>query len=241
MRTNSNNVIFSRFLGICFLLILAAGIVLFSPVARAAPLNLNLYDYPDFTFDQTDISYDAATNVFTAVGNAGLYLDGVHGNPPGVECGIYVADNFVIKAKIDENGALDLSPDPDPWMNTVHITGTAYDINNGYAVYFPGPDLLIGDLVDFGFPEPANGSADTLEFLFDVTGGDAASAFLAVYYQGGIKLSFGGLPTGDPWATPWSASSGIGDVAPAPIPGAIWLLGSGFIGLVGFRKRFRKA
>jgi len=25
---------------------------------------------------------------------------------------------------------------------------------------------------------------------------------------------------------------------PVPVPGALWLLGSGFIGLLGFRKRF---
>ena len=29
-------------------------------------------------------------------------------------------------------------------------------------------------------------------------------------------------------------------VDPVPIPGAVWLLGSGLIGLVGFRKKFRK-
>jgi hypothetical protein len=31
-----------------------------------------------------------------------------------------------------------------------------------------------------------------------------------------------------------------GDVAPVPIPGAVWLLGSGMIALVGLRRKFRK-
>jgi hypothetical protein len=31
-----------------------------------------------------------------------------------------------------------------------------------------------------------------------------------------------------------------GDVAPVPIPGAIWLLGSGLIGFIGIRSKFRK-
>ena len=34
--------------------------------------------------------------------------------------------------------------------------------------------------------------------------------------------------------------SGI-DITPVPIPSAIWLLGSAFIGFVGFRRKFRKA
>lgn len=32
-----------------------------------------------------------------------------------------------------------------------------------------------------------------------------------------------------------------GDVAPVPIPSAVWLLGSGLIGLVGFRRKLRRA
>jgi hypothetical protein len=28
--------------------------------------------------------------------------------------------------------------------------------------------------------------------------------------------------------------------APVPIPGAVWLLGSGLIGLIGIRRRFKK-
>ncbi len=238
----------SRFLGTYLVLILAVGIFLFSPVARAAPLDLLLYDFPDFQFSNTDVSYNAATNVFTAIGNATVYLDGVHGNAPDVSCNINASgwgsaiDNIVITAKIDENGALDLS-DPDPSMNTLHITGIAWDMYTPYSTILAGPDLLIGDLVDFGFPAPASGSSDTLEFLFAPTGGDAKERFLEVYYLGGITLSLlGGMPTEDPWASSWTSSSisNGGDVAPAPIPGAAWLLGSGLIGFAGIRRRFKR-
>jgi len=38
----------------------------------------------------------------------------------------------------------------------------------------------------------------------------------------------------------WSAEiDAVADVAPVPIPGAIWLLGSGLIGMVGMRKKIR--
>ncbi len=33
---------------------------------------------------------------------------------------------------------------------------------------------------------------------------------------------------------------GVGVATPVPIPAAVWLLGSGLIGLVGLRKRFKK-
>jgi hypothetical protein len=32
----------------------------------------------------------------------------------------------------------------------------------------------------------------------------------------------------------------MGEVAPVPVPAAVWLLGSGLLGLVGLRKKIRK-
>ena len=37
-----------------------------------------------------------------------------------------------------------------------------------------------------------------------------------------------------------SAELWIDNVSTVPIPGAVWLLGSGLIGLVGFRKKLKK-
>ena len=37
----------------------------------------------------------------------------------------------------------------------------------------------------------------------------------------------------------WTATMTVTSISPVPIPGALWLLGSGLIGLIGIR-RFRK-
>lgn len=44
-------------------------------------------------------------------------------------------------------------------------------------------------------------------------------------------------PEGDSW---FAEIDAVVDTAPVPIPGAVWLLGSGLIGMVGMRKKNKK-
>jgi hypothetical protein len=55
---------------------------------------------------------------------------------------------------------------------------------------------------------------------------------------GSSAFSFLTVDLSDPYANPIAASGG-GDVNVAPIPGAMWLLASGLIGLIGFRRRLQ--
>lgn len=60
-------------------------------------------------------------------------------------------------------------------------------------------------------------------------------------FSGSLNLSFTIIDT-DLSETFESCVIGSGDIhnTPVPIPGAVWLLGSGIIGLIGVRRKFRK-
>ena len=64
----------------------------------------------------------------------------------------------------------------------------------------------------------------------------------ATYYAKELRDGFGSeLPLIDSSGAPLlESASGTIHSAPIPIPGAVWLLGSGLIGIVGIRKKFKK-
>jgi hypothetical protein len=106
---------------------------------------------------------------------------------------------------------------------------------------FNSGTLLTGTLTAFGFPDPGG---DPLEFLFNVTGGDAAGLYASA--PGGIILSgtgFGGsfnVDFDNLIGGIQGTGSGAADVAPVPLPAAVWLFGAGLLGLVGLgRNRVR--
>jgi hypothetical protein len=143
------------------------------------------------------------------------------------------------------------------------------DLASAPAGWVNSGTVLTGNLTDFGFYGSQNGSMDnlTLNFLYDVTGGDLSSLG---YTWGGIELHTnvqtalsGGMSPLQAAniaygmsATNWDGlttatqqlafmqdfykcTSGCTQTLDTfvPLPGAVWLFGSGLIGLFAFTRR----
>lgn len=100
------------------------------------------------------------------------------------------------------------------------------------------------------------GSPRYLTWMDEASNFDSfTKAFLFTSWEEGAEGYNGYLETGftdgyfgdaDEPASPFagfSESEGtiIGDTEAVPLPGAVWLLGSGLLGLVGFKRKFKKA
>jgi len=198
-------------------LLVAALIMGMSSLAQAAPLNLTL-STPDIVSSFINVDYNAGANAFTASGFAVQLDDDGIGAPFAIAGG-----TFDLAASILGDGTLT--------GGSLAIGGTVA------ALGFNSGTLLTGSLTDIGFN---NAGGDPLEFLFLVTGGDAAGLYGSL---GGIILTGAGF--GGSWATsfssaPFASVSDVGTVGVVPVPAAIWLFGTALIGLVGLSKR-RKA
>jgi len=208
----------SRLLGaVC-----ACFIGLVPSLAQAAPLNLTLNDVPDIVSQFIDVTYDSGLQALTASGFA-LELDD-DGSVPAepIAGGI-----FYLTATIDNAG------------NLVGGTGTITIGGTVASLGFNSGTLLTGTLTAFGFP---NAGSDPFEFLFDVTGGDAAALYGGGSVPGGVILSgtgFGGDFTSDFDNLNIGPGTGIAvaNVGTVPIPAALWLFGSGLLGLTGLARR----
>jgi hypothetical protein len=147
-------------------LLLASGV---AAGAHAAPLGLVLADLPRIESETIDVRYQAATDSFEAEGFA-LRLKDEGGTPFNIMGG-----GFSIQATIDAAGTAS--------AGLLVITGAILGLG------FDGsPSLLSASLTGFGFPDSGPGP---LEFVFEVTGGDAAALF------GGIGAVLGTLVSGD--------------------------------------------
>lgn len=197
----------------------------YAPGATAASLNLVPVP-PDIYSVLVGVNYNAATDTLTASGTAvSLDFDGVA--PPDR---LITGGTLAINATVNDAGVLS--------GGTIAIGGTipALGYNSG--------SLLTGSLSQIGFPTTGvGGNFDPLEFLFSATGGDLAPLYDAGP-SNGIILSFSGYPGS--WASNFTnirngaPHPGVADVF-APLPGAVWLLGSGLAVMLGFGARRRTA
>lgn len=202
-------------------LVVACVLAIFSlGVAQAAPLNLGgiQFNVPDIFVSQVSVSYNAGTQQLTASGNAtsldrGSQVDIISGS-----CFFGFFGCFNLTATVDNAG---------------NLSGGSFDIAGTVAGLGAGPTLLSGNLTAIGFP---NAGGDPLEFLFTVTGGDAAGLFVGA--SNGIVMNGSGVP-GTLFTSNFSNSgNGGADIAPNPEPSTIvMLLSTMGVGLYFVRKR----
>lgn len=178
-----------------------AALLLASPVY--ASLNLLLEPSPNVLSAFIDVSYNSTTDLFGATGFALELDDDGIGLPETIFGG-----SFGLYAIIDGSGVLG--------SGTIALGGTVPSL-----AYISGT-LLTGTLIDFGFPS----TGDPLEFVFNVTGGDAAGLFgpspIGVILSGsGFEGDFTSSFDNRIGPFPGAAYS---DVAPVvPLPGSLWL------------------
>lgn len=188
------------------------GMFLTAQAQAFAPLNLSPSP-PDIVSSFINVSYDATSDILTASGFA-LEL-----NVPPTET--IAGGTFDLTANINDLG--------DAFGGTLDIGGTIAGLG------FNSGTLLTGTLSAFG---GATGS-DTLEFLFDVTGGDAAGLFGDT--AGVILNNVGSTNLPADFASNFSGpvfGSTADTFAQVPEPGTLGLLLAGG-GLLGLSRRRR--
>jgi hypothetical protein len=144
------------------------------------------------------------------------------------------------------------------WVKQLHVYGTgntSVQGEEGAAEALTGVrvDFSINDIYDnLYFPEPVT---MMYQIDFDLTDGGNIQLWkmTSTWARDELLVSFSGPETGNSGDTLelgayqiWVQSSGNGSfdidfkVSAVPIPPAIWFLGSGIVGLVGVRRKFRK-
>ena len=123
------------------------------------------------------------------------------------------------------------------YNGTFDLTGSAVGDN------FTSGTALIADLADFGFS--GTGAAGAFEFTYTNISGDLLAFFTDLNDVGGIIAgTFDQAPVTGDWDSNMSfqgdfaATSNVDTFV--PVPAAVWLFGSGLLGLAGFARSRRK-
>jgi len=191
-----------------------APLFLVSIAAQAAPLNLDL-QLPAINASYMSTDYDAGTGSFNVISS---YVNTItfDGSTENIASG-----GMSFSADISAGGLGDAMLN----SGSFSITGTSGLYNSG--------TLLTGNLTELGY---ANNGNQTLEFMFNVTGGDLAGFYDAGF--GGFNIFVSGY-NDDNFNTSFSNTpyNGFATIAPVPVPAAVWLFGSGLLAIAGIARR----
>ena len=152
----------------CFFSLLMIALLFTSGRLNAESLNLNLNNQSDIVSGFLDVEYEEDDAVIVEGFALELDHDG-DASTPGIPI---VGGLIFLEAEIDADGDL--------YDGVFTITGEIPALNLG-----PGT-LLEAELIDFGFRP---GGGDPFEFIYEVTGGDAADIYGSIGGRGGVILS----------------------------------------------------
>jgi len=189
---------------------------------------------------QSKVTYDGAVDLSSSFGlftitNAGGALDQILQTPDGA--GFLNNDSYSLIANFDGSGNF--------VDGTVEILGFA---NNppDFGGTLPGDwgntgTILDADIDQFGFA--GTGYSGVFEFsLINVAGDFAAYGTSGGVIVSAINITHGGIGPAESWdddpqffQTGFSSTSNVDTFV--PVPAAVWLFGSGLIGLAGLARR----
>lgn len=150
--------------------------------------------------------------------------------PPGSPSGIITGGTFDINANINFNAQVAIG--------TLNIGGTVAGLG------FNSGTLLTGTFSSMPADQMFGaGPGDPLEFLFDITGGDAAGLYGGIGSQAGVNLSqsgYAGSFAGNFTSGAFQALAdtfALPNTVPEPVSATLGVMGLGVLGLVTRRRR----
>jgi hypothetical protein len=199
--------------------------------AQAALLELSFFTQPniDLQVDSATLNYVVSTQTLNAqntedAGSFAFTLD--DGDNQTITGG-----HYQLTANIDSSGSL--------LSGTLNITGAV----TGLGIHDSNTLLLSGDISAFGYHYQHETITEFLGLdisLFDFRV-DQLSGALAGYYSAGLYVSMSSTTNTDfsgSFASDFLVNElYIGNTALVPVPAAVWLLGSGLLGLVAVARR----
>ena len=245
-------------------------LLVFQLTLSAAPLNLPTpFPDPNITTNGTGVTYNASTGTLTITGSSVTssiaFPDGssakVSGSPaPGAVTG----HSYVLTANFDPGTGAFLTSGSSVTVGGYVVDpggfGAGSSANSAYGANWSNSGTVIKmNLVDFGFtgtPNLTGTDTITFEWLGDIIGGDLFDTGLFFGPTGGVVAvgdvfwgssgSFGG--SWDPsntndmsaFLTDFHSTSDLLVNSFVPVPAAIWLFGSGLLGLIGAGARRRR-
>ena len=203
--------------------LLGASMLCMSSLGQATAFNLDLEVAPDILSTFTSTSYDAGMQTFLADGFASQLFT----NP--TTYAITDSGVFDLDATIDNLGNL--------VSGALTITGKVSDIMFNSGV------LLTGNLTAVGYADDVMANGDTIEFLFTVSGGDAAMMFGGIGAVGGVILGntdYAGTWAMDFMSQAFQVLNDTGVPKQVSAPTTMLMLSLALVGLAGFARRKQK-